>query len=73
MKTNREKYMTEINVYEGYKTTCEKFEKWLAENGYTETFKKELRQVEDIEGMYYIAYDYCIPLIMVKKYLNNLD
>lgn len=61
------KYMDAINTSEEFKTTIEEFKEWLNENRDEKgIFRSELREVEFND--YYVAWDFRIPVVMVKYF-----
>lgn len=51
---------------EGYKLTIEDFKEWLEEDTRMDIFKKDLKTIEEEKDLYMVAFDYSIPVIMVK-------
>ena len=72
--TNEDIYRTEINAcLPDYKISIYEWLNEIVEENILNNLIRELNQIEDIAGMYFVAVDFSIPLIMVKWLLNNLD
>jgi len=73
-RTNEEIYRKEINESKDYKTTKEKFKKWLKENEYERQFKRDCKEMIENPDMdiYDIAVDYSIPIILLKALLADM-
>jgi hypothetical protein len=69
MNTNEYNYRKTINIDYDYKITIKEFTKWLKKNPAAETELWEtLKKIQklSVEDLYFIAWDYNIPIIMVK-------
>ena len=67
MNRNYKSYTADIaNRVDDYRVSVKSFIEWLTENRMTEKFKTELRNPEN--SFYDIAYDYSIPVTMVKYF-----
>ncbi len=69
MNINEYGYRKTINVDYEYKITIKEFTKWLKKNPAAETELWEtLKKIQklSVEDLYFIAWDYNIPIIMVK-------
>lgn len=66
-------YRKTINTEPEFKITTKEFLKWLSDNHYTKTFFKEVKKIYnfDTNSLYSIAWDYSIPIIMVKYFRNK--
>lgn len=69
MNTNEYNYRKTINVDYDYKITIKEFTKWLKKNPAAEAELWEaLKKIQklSVDDLYFIAWDYNIPIIMVK-------
>ena len=71
MRTNKERYLEEINNNPEYKISVARFQKWLAENNEYSDFQHSLHLVAIGDwDIYDLALDYSIPIAMVKWFLK---
>lgn len=69
MNTNEYNYRKTINLDYEYKITVKEFRKWLQKNPAAESeFWEGLKKIQKLstEDLYFFAWDYNIPIIMVK-------
>lgn len=72
MKTNKERYLEEINNDPEYKISIAGFQKWLTENNEHSDFQHSLDLVVIGDwDIYDLALDYSIPVTMVKWFLKT--
>lgn len=76
MKTtdyNTQMYLDTINTDSEYKITVKEFKAWLEKNNLTRQFSEDIRRwliEDDIDFLYSIAWDYNIPIILVKYFAH---
>lgn len=76
MDYNTKKYMSTINTDYDYKITISEFSRWLEEHNEDEFFLKKIRSwliEDDIDYLYAVAWDFTIPIIMVKWFALRLN
>ena len=70
--TNRERYITDLKEQDKeYKTTIKTFIKDIKAMGLADRFKEDIRQIGIHHNIYDVAYDYSIPVSMVKYFLRE--
>lgn len=74
MNTNEYNYKKTINVNADYRITIKEFRKWLQKNPTIEAeLLEDLKKIQklSLDDLYYFAWDYTIPIIMVKYLWAN--
>ena len=69
---NEKIYQQEINQCLDYRISVENFNNWLVESNQMDDFIREVRQwlaEGNTERLYEIAIVYCVPVIMVKRFV----
>lgn len=75
MSYNEMNYRKCINVDYEFKISINVFRAWLKEHKLERTFFSDLKKFHkfEIDDLYYFAWDYNIPIIMVKYFITKLQ
>lgn len=72
---NELKYRNAVNHNSLFRISNSDFQKWLKLNNFTDDFLTAIYRLEglnDYEELYDLAWDYSIPIIIIKFYYNEI-
>lgn len=72
MRIYEREYNEELAIRsDDYIITIKEFSEWLEEGDRMEKFQRTLRFLEEERELYNVAFDYSIPVAMVKWFINR--
>ncbi len=70
--TNRERYIEDLARQDKeYKTSIEEFRQWIMDHNMIDRFKEDIRQIGIHYNIYDVAYDYSIPISLLKFFMKE--